>query len=448
MLVRRMHRLHHLPTSTLRRVPSHLAQPRRGFVGGAFETEFEESRAKVRRKRINAFLAALETLPNEAGHAQEEAQSLVRSILSEYAPQGRFDSRDHLASAIGAVQGRLSEWQTPGVLKLDWAADRELKALGLPSDEGSGDAAGGGQASASGASTAVAAPPDAPPQQSAAAAAYAAATPQAAATPPPDDDDPPEPDVLSEEQRRTVVALQTSVALEALPSLWHQLPRATFVDPHSFAEASASSAGASSDGSPDGGGRAHTVDDASVPLSVALDAAAAISSLDPWDRIRLHVRLTNGGAEASTPSTAQLKVAALTTAEGAYSLTTALLRRFEMLSDAESERMDELRAAKSGDAAMVVSEIRRKPMLTRAWHRLRGGGAAGGTDRDVAAADRSDSALYACLESERALQEGLTKALFAYHDRLSTRRRRRRNAVKYTLLFFSLNILDFIITNM
>ena len=109
--------------------------------------------------------------------------------------------------------------------------------------------------------------------------------------------------------------------------------------------------------------------------------------------------------------------------------------------------MDELRAAKSGDAAMVVSEIRRKPMLTPCGHRLRGGGAASGTDRDVAAADRSDSALYACLASERALQEGLTKAL-TYHDRLSTRRRRRRNAVKYTMLFFSLNILDFIITNM
>ena len=144
-VVRRMHRLHHLPTSALRRVPSHLAQPRRGFVGGAFETEFE-SRAKVGASALMHF-SQLETLPNEAGHAQEEAQSLVRSILSEYARKVASTR-----ASTSPVQSRSKGGSLSGNTRSAQAGPgSRSRAQGTrsASDEGSGDAAGGGQASAS-----------------------------------------------------------------------------------------------------------------------------------------------------------------------------------------------------------------------------------------------------------------------------------------------------------
>ena len=64
------------------------------------------------------------------------------------------------------------------------------------------------------------------------------------------------------------------------------------------------------------------------------------------------------------------------------------------------------------------------------------------------ASDRRDAELFGALASDAALQRRIMGALFSYHDRWSTRRRRAVNAVKYTLLFFGLNILDFVITNL
>ena len=61
--------------------------------------------------------------------------------------------------------------------------------------------------------------------------------------------------------------------------------------------------------------------------------------------------------------------------------------------------------------------------------------------------DRADAALFAALSNDGTLHQGLTSALFSYTDRQSTRRRRCVNAVKYTGLFVSLNLLDFTITN-
>ena len=55
--------------------------------------------------------------------------------------------------------------------------------------------------------------------------------------------------------------------------------------------------------------------------------------------------------------------------------------------------------------------------------------------------------LYTALESDAELHCAISEALFRYHDRLSTRRRRARNAVKYTALFMSCNVLDFLISN-
>ena len=73
------------------------SQRRRTFVGGAFENDFQEARAKVRRRRIGSFLSALDQLPSTA--AQEETQLLIRSTLSEHAPSGRFDSQQQLVAA-------------------------------------------------------------------------------------------------------------------------------------------------------------------------------------------------------------------------------------------------------------------------------------------------------------------------------------------------------------
>ena len=62
--------------------------------------------------------------------------------------------------------------------------------------------------------------------------------------------------------------------------------------------------------------------------------------------------------------------------------------------------------------------------------------------------DRRDAELFGALTSDAVMQRRIMAALFSYHDRWSTRRRRLVNAVKYTCLFFGLNILDFVITNL
>ena len=91
--------------------------------------------------------------------------------------------------------------------------------------------------------------------------------------------------------------------------------------------------------------------------------------------------------------------------------------------------------------------------MRRLWHRIAPGAAASAEDgtpptaEAMAAADRADAPLFASMESEATLHRSLASALFAYHDRLSTRRRRRMNALKGTTAFFVLMIVDFTIAN-
>ena len=491
------------------------SQRRRTFVGGAFESDFQEARAKVRRRRIGSFLSALDQLPSSAAAVQEETQLLVRSTLSEHAPSGRFDSQQQLVAAIEATRARLEDSQTDP-LKLELKAETELKALGLPNEskpEGgvSAQPAAGGHVD----------PSSNPIQQSSAAAAYAAATPQA--PPPAADDDPPIPDVLTAEQRATLVSLRASIALDALPSMWEQLPRATFLDPFDFPPQQDPAIRRSGDPVPTDAAAAGGGDDAAaasanaassaLPLPVVLDAADALVALDPWARMRFHMAIANGSAALSPaatspspsaapsagaadavggdgaggearaspswedePATAatepparvasdegvvveaedprafaeQLRAAAVATAEGAYPLTLELLTRSELLSKEEIARLGEL-STKGGvgaAATTVTGEVRRRTIMRRAGHAIAPAGKPERpTDRAMAAADRRDAALYAAMQSDADLHMSLSTAVFSHHDRLSTRKRRRWNAVKYTFLFMALNCLDFFITN-
>ena len=479
------------------------SQRRRTFVGGAFENDFQEARAKVRRRRIGSFLSALDQLPSTA--AQEETQLLIRSTLSEHAPSGRFDSQQQLVAAIEATRAQLEELQTIP-LKLELKAEMELKALGLPNENTPGGGASA-QPPAGGAVDVSA------PEQSSAAAAYAAATPQA--PPPPADDDPPIPDVLTEEQRATIVSLRAAIALDALPSLWEQLPRATFLDPIDFPPQQDPAIRRSGDPVPAdaaaGGGGDYVASasanaaSSALPLPVVLDAADALIALDPWARLRFHIALAKGSAALSPAATSPrpspndgapegigaagelksrtswedepdpaeeqptcvagdegveveedpkafaelLRAAAVATAEGAYPLTLELLTRSELLSKEELARLGELSTKGVGAAAATVTgEVRRRSIMRRAWHAIAPAGKpARLTDRAMASADWRDAALYAALHSDADLHMSLSTAVFSHHDRLSTRRRRRRNAVKYTLLFMALNCLDFAITN-
>lgn len=394
----------------MRRSALTLVGRHRSFVGGAFATEFDEIRAKARRSRLRSFLASLEQLPTGSceGSVQVEVQRLVHAELSEHAPAGAFHSREQLRVAVDAARARLSELQTES-LKL------EIK----PSS--------GAETSASPAAAAMAAAqPASPPQRV-------------------EDEDAP-PDELTQPQQDTLVSLRAACALSVLPNLWERLPRT---------ESGSGSTSAAVQASPASGVK-ETAGMPPLPLGVVVDAAETLVRADPWATVRFHAEV-GGGEEARIE---QLRVAAAATAEASFAWTREILLRTELLDESEQERLSSL---SDGASATVTAELRRRTMMQKLWHRISPtravgadsdhaeGGSGARVDRDsneaISAIDRADAALFDAMRNDVALQSGMTAALFSYHDRLSTRRRRQINAVKYTGLFISLNILDFILTN-
>lgn len=382
-----------------------LVQPqRRAFWGGAFESDFDEHRAKARRSRLRTFLGALDSLPPPSAEQQE---LLERSLAAE-SGTASFRSAEEISTVIDAARETLAESQVLASIKLELAAATEA----APASPAPGSA---------GAPAMPGMPPPPP-------------------TPPPDDDDVEKPpDVLTEEQQATLVSMRTSYGLAALPGLWPLLPGA---------------------GSADG-----------VDAQAVAAAAAALTSGTPRDRVELHLKLATGVSPDAplAPHTlhgpdglARLRAAAATTAASTFQLTRTLLTSSEMLSSEEAARLLELDAAKGAQPELVVTdEIRRRTLLTRAWHRARSYDAAAIAAGDaskgagmlhdslaaMADADVSEAALFAALADDAKLHTALATAFFAHHDRLSTRTRRRWNALKGTGTFFALNILDFALTN-
>jgi len=230
--------------------------------------------------------------------------------------------------------------------------------------------------------------------------------------------------VFTEEQIQTLVSLRTSYALTALPGLWDKLP------------------GASADG---------------VSVADGLAVASQLADADPWARVRLHLRIARGlpldadpRLDLRTPTAEELRAAAAATAAGAYPLNRALLLGSEMLQEPEKRRLEELAASKKQTAGEILAaELRPRTLGQRALRRLRGAPKMddGATLEAIGAADTAEAGLFAAMSSEVDLHLGLTRALYSYHDRLATRRRRGKNALKGTGAFVAFNLLDFTITN-
>ena len=280
-----------------------LSTSSRAFWGGAFETEFEENRAKARRRRLRGFLGSMELLPAGAMAAPQE---IIRSIFAEHAPDGSFRSQEHLRQAVDGVRRRLSVLQTAGpfILQLE--------------------------ASDSGSSSVGAAAPDSPSPPN------DHASPNALTTPPPlPPSELPElpPDVLTELQQHTLASMRMAAAIDGLPSLWTALAQP------------APSAGAAEPASQNGA--------LTVPLPLAVDAAFALSDPDPWERVRFRVSLAQsqvGGrvaveAKATAPTADEVRAAARSTVHAAEPLLRMLLAQTEMLDQPERQRLAALQLA-------------------------------------------------------------------------------------------------------
>ena len=411
--VRRLARSASVPTSARRPLVGTLVSSRRQFWGGAFETEFEEAHAKKRRSRLRSFFAALNDLP-PLGDAQKELISKALSESSIRADGQSFGTKLELSAAVETARAALATQQTASL------------CLELPSDDG--DKPGSAGSAASPEEQSMALPHRQPDAATSASAAMAAAQPQ---TPPPvvDDDDDKPPDVFTEEQVATLLSLRASYALAELPDLWDKLP----------------------------------LEDLRLPVQSALDAADALCDGSPWRRLHFHLELQRGISNdpeavfnASDVSKEELCDAAVRIAHNTVPLTVELLKRSTMLSEQEEERLDKMPSDAHGSTTPLVltTELRRRTYLQRAYHKVRGDFAVNAADgyaptlAEIGETYRADAALFAALSSEASLHQSLMRSLFSYHDRLATRRRRGRNAVKGTLLFFSLNILDFTITNL
>ena len=87
---------------------------RRNFWGGAFESDIDESRAKMRRSRLRSYMNAFDQLPQHPGEQQLEVVERALSAGTE----ASFASREDLSTVVDAARDALAELQTAS-LKLE-----------------------------------------------------------------------------------------------------------------------------------------------------------------------------------------------------------------------------------------------------------------------------------------------------------------------------------------
>ena len=261
------------------------APHQRSFWGGAFASDVDEARAKARRSRIRSFIGGLETMEPTAA---ERSYEVVASAFTEHAQDGSFTSPEHLRLAVDDARLRLADLQIASSLK-----------LALKSSE-----------------------PEV--QSSPASAALAASQPQ---TPPPQPlDDVVVPDVLTDEQQQTVASMHATEAIDALPGLWPSLVDAR--EPRSGGAPAVEGAGG---------------EITSLPLTDALNAARALSALDPWERAGFQLSLERRDiAMVELAAVDEVRQAALMTVVAAQPLLASLLRHSDMLDEAETKRLETL----------------------------------------------------------------------------------------------------------
>jgi len=230
----------------------------------------------------------------------------------------------------------------------------------------------------------------------------------------------------------------------------------------------------------------------SLPLTDALNAARALSALDPWERAGFQLSLERRDiAMVELAAVDEVRQAALMTVVAAQPLLASLLRHSDMLDEAETKRLETLLPTlpTAGEVTLRPPAIRGpRTLLTRISRIFRTGprGEGGGpllleirkrgvfqrlgwllagrrwdaqaVERAkeanaaplavVAAGDGSETALYTMLQNERTLHAGLAEATFRNIDRKSTRRRRQVNALKFTGGFIAFQFLDFFLANL
>ena len=406
-----------LTARAVRRLPL-AALGRRTFVGGPFETDYDEIRAKARRRTIAGLLCSLDP---PAGCEHEAAVArVVSSTLTAHAASSSFDSREQLQAAVDEAREQLSAMGT-GSLVLELAANYAEVAAGAAPAAGAdvatrvaaADAAsnplepslaksmalphrtqGGGGGAAAAAPTpgrAEAASSDGKPgetsdgkpgEKGAAPEAESGAAPtgppawalpynpnekpaapaaesglrlDAPAAPPNWDDDEPAvlPYAVSSEQRAALASARASTALQALPALWGELLTAARTD-HGRTD--------------HGAGTIALAPAASLPLEAALEAATVICSAEPWARAELRQRLARGVAPpAPTPSggsTADAVAAAAACAEASVAVVCEVLRRTELLSEAEEVRSSPLTSPDLPFVSPLISPLCISPPTT------------------------------------------------------------------------------------
>lgn len=438
-----------------------LGARRRTFVGGAFETDFEITRAVVRRDRIHLFLGALG--PQHAGHSCK-AQDIVEATMKEHAVDGYFAGHDQLLAAVHDARKRLGSLQTASLKRevgseeasaagsaataggagMDAADAKVDRAMQLPHREAT-DAQAATVAVGSTMPVATTSSAD-PVHLDASANAVESKVAEEA-----------EPEVekeavetLSEEENTTIASLRLSFALNELPPLWAALLR--------------SSPTAASGSASENTGSDPPCPPSSLPLTTVLEAARTLGASSPLEQLSFRMNMGASPAAAmpaSGPTRLQLTRAAKETVFAAQPLLFELLNSSGLLHETEKAYIERLRSSPE----TIWAEMQREGYFRKAIRlvrrrRARGASAVSSLEEkpgdalgvsvlvsEMSNAHERESVAFSALQTEAALHRALNLAFFAKHDRSATRWRRSKNAVKLSALFMACNILDFTLSN-
>ena len=256
--------------------------PRRTFFGGAFESDFEEARARrglARSQKLtlraSSFLAALEQLPVRRQRAVRASGAAWMRLSAGRCRSARPTAA--LARAMSSSPPSRPRARSGRRLQVLPSVKLELP----PTEDEAKEAAATTAAAAVGGDESSLDKSMALPHRSEPAADAAALTPPRPASrsgevhtdPLPGDDPEDRPaDVLSEEQKLTLISMRSAAALEGLPRLWDELVAA---------------AAAASPPPPSGDAADASLQPAApppLPLPAVLDAAIALCAADAHGR--------------------------------------------------------------------------------------------------------------------------------------------------------------------
>ena len=206
---------------------------------------------------------------------------------------------------------------------------------------------------------------------------------------------------------------------------------------------------------------------AEVPVDVLTSAMEDLAAGEPVRSVRLHLLLAGAQTNPGEVSDALLESSARRAIGSAVGVNLELLHQSSLLDEAESKRLEKMRA---GDGAAppprastetLIREILRETMWQRVMRVLRRrftgaaapeGGALHTDELAAAIAERAgsrqpNSALYAALRSDAELHATLARAFMTLHERQTTRWERLALRGKATGVFLTRSVLDFFLSH-